>query len=108
MSSDYHKKLNAELTILITNLLNSYLNITQNDKRFTQYLSYIKNYLNDKSLLYVPRPKDVEAKIESLTEKLDINSQFDKSKLLNDYINRLKTIFENKSPIKKENLFSLY
>lgn len=106
MSSDYHKKLNAELTILITNLLNSYLNITQNDKRFTQYLSYIKNYLNDKSLLYIPRPKDVEAKIESLTEKLDINSQFDKSKLLNDYINRLKTIFENKSPIKKENLFS--
>ena len=106
MSSDYHKKLNAELTILITNLLNSYLNITQNDKRFTQYLSYIKNYLNDKSLLYVPRPKDVEAKIESLTEKLDINSQFDKSKLLNDYINRLKTIFENKSLIKKENLFS--
>ena len=90
MASDYQKNLNNELTVLITKLLSSYLSIDKNDKQFPSYMNYIKNYLNEKSMLYISRPKDVEQKFNSLLEKLDINSQLDKSKLLTDYVNRLK------------------
>ena len=106
MASDYQKNLNNELTVLITKLLSSYLSIDKNDKQFPLYMNYIKNYLNDKSMLYISRPKDVEQKFNSLLEKLDINSQVDKSKLLTDYVNRLKTIYEHKSPVIKDNLYS--
>ena len=106
MASDYQKNLNNELTVLITKLLSSYLSIDKNDKQFPSYMNYIKNYLNEKSMLYISRPKDVEQKFNSLLEKLDINSQLDKSKLLTDYVNRLKTIYEHKSPVIKDNLYS--
>ena len=45
-------------------------------------------------------------KIKNLMEKLEINSQYEKSKLLLNYIDRLKNIYENKNQEQKDNLYS--
>lgn len=47
-------------------------------------------------MLYIPQPKEVDYRFNSLLEKLEINLQFDKAKLLSDLFKRLKTIFHNK------------
>jgi hypothetical protein len=65
------------------------------------------NYLNSHSTSYFPRKIDVEKKFEGLNEKLEINCQMDKSKLLSSYFERLKFLNEKNSIEKKENLYSI-
>jgi len=45
-------------------------------------------------LTYVPTKKEIQQKVENLIEKLEVNSQNEKGSLINDSINRVKTIFE--------------
>ena len=78
-------------------------NKTQN---FEEYVDSIINYINEHSLDYIPRKNDVINRIEGLKEKLELNNQNEKSELLQNYINRLQTIYENKNPVQKDNLYS--
>ena len=59
-------------------------------------------------MIYTPQPREIEQKIIFLLEKLEINSQFEKAKLLFDLICRLKTIFNNKNINSEILLNSLY
>ena len=106
MSSEFQRKFNNEIRILISNLLKSHLNFHTNDPKFQSYISKIQKYLNDHSLDYISRKTEVEIKINNLIEKLEINSQYEKSKLLLNYIDRLKNIYENKNQDQKDNLYS--
>ena len=106
MSSNYQHNLNKHITTLTSQLLTTYINIPQSHPHHNSYVNYIKKYLNDKSMLFIPRQKDVEKELDALCEKLIINSQLEKSQLLYNYVNRLKTIYESKPVIVKENLFS--
>jgi hypothetical protein len=106
MSSEFHRTFNNEIRILISNLLKSHLNFRTNDPKFQSYITKIQKYLNDHSLDYISRKTEVEIKINNLIEKLEINSQYEKSKLLLNYIERLKNIYENKNQDQKDNLYS--
>ena len=106
MSSNYQQNLNKHITTLTSQLLTTYINMPQSHPQHHSYVNYIKKYLNDKSMLFIPRQKDVEKELDALCEKLIINSQLEKSQLLYNYVNRLKTIYESKPVIIKENLFS--
>ena len=106
MTSNYQKQLNAQLKVLIANLIRSYLHIEQKESLLTKNVTNILSYLNSHSTDYVPRKNDVEKKFEGLTEKLEINCQMDKSNLLYAYLNRLKYLYEKKSPEEKDNLYS--
>ena len=107
MSSNYQKQLNAQLKILISNLIKNYLNIEQKEDLLNKNVTNILNYLNSHSTSYFPRKIDVEKKFEGLNEKLEINCQMDKSKLLSSYFERLKFLNEKNSIEKKENLYSI-
>lgn len=106
MSSNYQHTLNKHITTLTSQLLTTYINMPQSHPQHHSYVNYIKKYLNDKSMLFIPRQKDVEKELDVLCEKLIINSQLEKSQLLYNYVNRLKAIYESKPVIIKENLFS--
>ena len=55
---------------------------------------------------YISRKNDVLNRFEGLKEKLELNNQNEKSQLLQNYLNRLKTIYEKKTPAQKDNLYS--
>ena len=104
--SKYLEEFNAELKLLIKNLLKSFVGITEKSKYYEDYILSIIKYINDHSLDYIPRKNEVMKNFEGLIEKLELNNQTEKTKLLQNYINRLQTIYENKSPAKKDNLYS--
>ena len=107
MASNYQKKLNEELKVLITKLLKLHHNLEQKESIINKNVTKILSYLNSHSTDYVPRKNDVEKKFEGLNEKLEINCQMDKSKLLSSYFERLKFLNEKNSIEKKENLYSI-
>ena len=104
--SKYLEEFNAQLKILTQKLLKSFAGISENNPNYEEYIYSIIKYINDHSLEYIPRKNDVMNNVEGLIEKLELNNQTEKSKLLQNYINRLQTIYENKSPLKKDNLYS--
>ena len=104
--SKYLEEFNAELKILTKRLLKSFVGISENNQNYEEYIYSIMKYINEHSLDYIPRKNDVMNNVEGLIEKLELNNQTEKSKLLQNYINRLQTIYENKGPLKKDNLYS--
>ena len=104
--SKYLEEFNAQLKILTQKLLKSFAGISENNPNYEEYIYSIIKYINDHSLEYIPRKNDVMNNVEGLIEKLELNNQNEKSKLLQNYINRLQTIYENKNPLKKDNLYS--
>ena len=104
--SKYLEEFNSELKILTKKLLKSFPAISENNPNYEDYVLSIIKYINDHSLDYIPRKSEVMNNFEGLIEKLDLNNQTEKCKLLQNYINRLQTIYENKDPIKKDNLYS--
>lgn len=99
--SKYLEEFNAQLKILTQKLLKSFAGISENNPNYEEYIYSIIKYINDHSLEYIPRKNDVMNNVEGLIEKLELNNQTEKSKLLQNYINRLQTIYENKSPLKR-------
>jgi hypothetical protein len=104
--SKYLEEFNSELKYLTQKLLKSFAGISEKNQNYEEYILSIIKYINDHSLDYIPRKKEVMNNFEGLIEKLEINNQMEKTKLLQNYINRLQTIYENKSPTKKDNLYS--
>ena len=104
--SKYLEEFNAELKFLTEKLLKSFARISENNPNYEEYIYSIIKYINDHSLDYIPRKNDVMNNFEGLIEKLELNNQTEKCKLLQNYVNRLQTIYENKSPLKKDNLYS--
>ena len=104
--SKYLEEFNAELKYLTQKLLKSFVGISEKSQNYEEYISSIIKYINDHSLDYIPRKSEVMNNFEGLIEKLELNNQMEKTKLLQNYINRLQTIYENKSPSKKDNLYS--
>ena len=104
--SKYLEQFNHEIKILVRQLLENFANMTDKTKNYEDYVNSIIKYINEHSLDYISRKNDVIQRIEGLKEKLDLNNQNDKSELLQNYINRLQTIYKNKSPIQKDNLYS--
>ena len=104
--SRYLQEFNAELKILTTKLLKHYCGITENKPNFEEYVYAIMNYINEHSLDYIPRKNDVLKNFDELIEKIELNNQSEKSKLLQNYIQRLETIYENKNVSQKDNLYS--
>ena len=104
--SKYLEQFNKEIKVLVGKLLKNLANMTNKTQNYEEYVDSIINYINEHSLDYIPRKNDVINRIEGLKEKLELNNQNEKSELLQNYINRLKTIYENKSPVQKDNLYS--
>ena len=104
--STYLQEFNAEVKILVKKLLLNLANISDKTKNYDEYVDSIISYINDHSLDYISRKADVLKRIEGLKEKLELNNQNEKSELIQNYINRLQTIYENKTPVQKDNLYS--
>ena len=104
--SKYLEKFNQETKILVGKLLENFANITKKTQNYEEYIDSIIKYINDHSLDYISRKNDVMDRVEGLKEKLELNNQNEKSELLQNYINRLQTIYENKTPTEKDNLYS--
>ena len=104
--SKYIEEFNSELKILTQKLLKNFVGITEKSQNYEEYINTIIKYINDHSLDYIPRKNEVMNNFEGLIEKLELNNQTEKTKLLQNYINRLQTIYENSSPTKKDNLYS--
>ena len=104
--SKYLEKFNQEIKILVGKLLENFANITNKTQGYEDYVDSIINYINEHSLDYISRKNDVINRVEGLKEKLELNNQNEKSELLQNYINRLQTIYENKTPVQKDNLYS--
>ena len=104
--SKYLEKFNQEIKILVGKLLENFANITNKTQGYEDYVDSIINYINEHSLDYISRKNDVINRFEGLKEKLELNNQNEKSELLQNYINRLQTIYENKTPVQKDNLYS--
>ena len=104
--SKYLEKFNQEIKILVGKLLENFANITNKTKNYEDYINSIIKYINEHSLDYISRKNDVINRVEGLKEKLELNNQNEKSELLQNYINRLQTIYENKTPVQKDNLYS--
>ena len=104
--SKYLEEFNEQLKLLIKKLLKTFVGITEKNKYYEDYILSIIKYINEHSLDYIPRKNEVMNNFEGLIEKLELNNQTEKTKLLQLYINRLQTIYENKSPAKKDNLYS--
>ena len=104
--SKYLEEFNAELKILTEKLLKSFARLSENNPNYEEYLYSIIKYINEHSLDYIPRKNDVMNNFEGLIEKIELNNQIEKCTLLQKYVNRLQTIYENKSPLQKDNLYS--
>ena len=104
--SKYIEEFNSELKILTQKLLKNFVGITEKSQNYEEYINTIIKYINDHSLDYIPRKNEVMNNFEGLIEKLELNNQTEKTKLLQNYINRLQTIYENAPPTKKDNLYS--
>ena len=104
--SKYIEEFNSELKILTQKLLKNFVGITEKSQNYEEYINTIIKYINDHSLDYIPRKNEIMNNFEGLIEKLELNNQTEKTKLLQNYINRLQTIYENASPTKKDNLYS--
>ena len=104
--SKYLEEFNKELKFLTEKLLKSFARISENNPNYEEYIYSIIKYINDHSLDYIPRKNDVMNNFEGLIEKLELNNQTEKCKLLQNYVKRLQTIYENKNPLKKDNLYS--
>jgi len=104
--SRYLEEFNVELKILTKKLLKSFHAISENNPNYEDYILSIIKYINDHSLDYIPRKNEVMNNFDGLIEKLELNNQTEKCKLLQNYINRLQIIYENKSSLKKDNLYS--
>ena len=104
--SKYLEQFNHEVRILVVKLLENFANITKKTQNYEEYIDSIIKYINDHSLDYISRKNDVMDRVEGLKEKLELNNQNEKSELLQNYINRLQTIYENKTPTEKDNLYS--
>ena len=104
--SKYLQQFNREIRILVEKLLESFANITNKTQNYEEYVDSIIKYINEHSLDYISRKNDVMNRVEGLKEKLELNNQNDKSELLQNYINRLQSIYERKTPVEKDNLYS--
>ena len=104
--SKYLEQFNNEIKILVGKLLANFANITNKTQNYEDYVDSIINYINEHSLDYISRKNDVLNRFEGLKEKLELNNQNEKSQLLQNYLNRLKTIYEKKTPAQKDNLYS--
>ena len=104
--SKYLEEFNLDLKNLTKKLLKSIAAISEKNPNYEDYILSIIKYINEHSLDYVPRKNEVLNNFEGLIEKLELNNQTEKTKLLQNYLNRLQTIYDNKSPINKDNLFS--
>jgi hypothetical protein len=104
--SKYLEQFNHEIKILAGKLLANFANITNKTQNYEDYVDSIIKYINEHSLDYISRKNDVMNRVEGLKEKLELNNQNEKSELLQNYINRLQTIYENKKPTEKDNLYS--
>ena len=104
--SRYLEEFNVELKILTKRLLKSFQAISENNPNYEDYILSIIKYINDHSLDYIPRKNEIMNNFDGLIEKLELNNQTEKCKLLQNYINRLQIIYENKSSLKKDNLYS--
>ena len=104
--SKYLEQFNHEIKILVGKLLANFANITNKTQNYEDYVDSIIKYINEHSLDYIPRKNEVLKNFEGLIEKIELNNQTEKSKLLQNYLNRLQTIYENKNPIQKDNLYS--
>ena len=104
--SKYLEQFNHEIKILVGKLLANFANITNKTQNYEDYVDSIIKYINEHSLDYISRKNDVMNRVEGLKEKLELNNQNEKSELLQNYINRLQTIYENKKPTEKDNLYS--
>ena len=104
--SKYLEQFNHEIKILVGKLLANFANITNKTQNYEDYVDSIIKYINEHSLDYISRKNDVLNRFEGLKEKLELNNQNEKSQLLQNYLNRLQTIYENKKPTEKDNLYS--
>ena len=86
--SKYLEEFNAELKILTKRLLKSFVGISENNQNYEEYIYSIMKYINEHSLDYIPRKNDVMNNVEGLIEKLELNNQTEKSKLLQNYIEK--------------------
>ena len=104
--SKYLEQFNKDIKKLVGKLLLNFANVTNKTQNYEDYVDSIINYINEHSLDYVSRKNDVLNRFEGLKEKLELNNQNEKSQLLQNYLNRLKTIYEKKTPAQKDNLYS--
>ena len=104
--SKYLEQFNKDIKKLVEKLLLNFANVTNKTQNYEDYVGSIMNYINEHSLDYVSRKNDVINRFEGLKEKLELNNQNEKSQLLQNYLNRLQTIYEKKSPVQKDNLYS--
>ena len=104
--SKYLEEFNSDIKNLTIKLLKSFAAISENNPNYDDYVLSIIKYINEHSLDYIPRKNEVLKNFEGLIEKIELNNQTEKSKLLQNYLNRLQTIYENKNPIQKDNLYS--
>ena len=104
--SKYLEQFNKDIKKLVEKLLLNFANVTNKTQNYEDYVDSIINYINEHSLDYVSRKNDVLNRFEGLKEKLELNNQNEKSQLLQNYLNRLKTIYEKKTPAQKDNLYS--
>ena len=104
--SKYLQQFNQEIKILVGKLLENFANLSNKNKNYDDYVDSIISYINEHSLDYISRKNDVLKRVEGLKEKLELNNQNEKSELLKNYIDRLETIYQNKTPVEKDNLYS--
>ena len=104
--SKYLEQFNKDIKKLVEKLLLNFANVTNKTQNYEDYVDSIINYINEHSLDYISRKNDVLNRFEGLKEKLELNNQNEKSQLLQNYLNRLKTIYEKKTPAHKDNLYS--
>ena len=104
--SKYLEQFNKDIKKLVEKLLLNFANVTNKTQNYEDYVDSIINYINEHSLDYISRKNDVLNRFEGLKEKLELNNQNEKSQLLQNYLNRLKTIYEKKTPAQKDNLYS--
>ena len=104
--SKYLEQFNKDIKNLVEKLLLNFANVTNKTQNFEDYVDSIINYINEHSLDYISRKNDVLNRFEGLKEKLELNNQNEKSQLLQNYLNRLKTIYEKKTQAQKDNLYS--
>ena len=104
--SKYLEQFNKDIKKLVEKLLLNFANVTNKTQNYEDYVDSIINYINEHSLDYISRKNDVLNRFEGLKEKLELNNQNEKSQLLQNYLNRLKTIYEKKTPVQKDNLYS--
>ena len=104
--SKYLEQFNKDIKKLVGKLLLNFANVTNKTQNYEDYVDSIINYINEHSLDYISRKNDVLNRFEGLKEKLELNNQNEKSQLLQNYLNRLKTIYEKKTPAQKDNFYS--